>query len=275
MLRTLTFLNPPRRRSSMRVRRSRMGRFVRRGSSPRRRVRRNPPKMTPTMRRKVSLGVRRALAAKRAGRSTRRRSAPRAAVVVRRSRPRRRSTMALAVRRSYSAPARRSFRRRRSGLVRSSGGFGLKSLISKDNLTVAGGAIGAGILTTIVLGRFGNVLPMSNQPIGVIVYRAVIPLGGAYLLRRVNPRLAQGFLLGGIILALNEVVRQYVPQIGALANSAAAPAVAGAGEYLGGLPGAYRGMPNMNANYDATSAFGAAPPSVYDSEPAFPNSAWG
>ncbi len=287
MIRAMSFINPPYR--------SRSGRFVRRRSTPifrsgptkgsnmypttRRRSHRrlrvrhvltNPPKMTPAMRKKISLAVKRSIRA-RGSRPTIRRSSP----VRLRTRTRTRTI----VRRVTGSPVR-SFRRRRSNRTALIG-TSLASVFSQRTLLVAGGAVGAGLLTTYVVNRFASNLPGAATPLGNIAYKLAIPIAGAFLVKRFNRHLAEGMIIGGAVLAINQAINTYAPQIPA--------AISGTGAYLNsngmrGLPGAYlparrgvgaylHGMPHMNASYDATSAFGAAP-SVYDSEPAFPNSAW-
>lgn len=150
---------------------------------------------------------------------------------------------------------------------------------------VAGGAVGAGLLTTYVVNRFSTNLPGAATPVGSIAYKLLIPFVGAYLVKRVNKDLAEGMIIGGAVLAINQAINQFAPQIPAMVagTTAGVHGYLNRGSGLRGLPGAYlparrngvgaylHGMPNMNASYDANSAFGQ---SVYDSEPAFPNTAW-
>lgn len=246
--------------------RTRSGRFTRR------RYRKNPPKMTPALRAKIGRRVKAAMRAKKMGGHRRTRTRTRVRTVVRRSAPvvryRTRTRRIVRYRARRHAMARRHHRRRSAGSRGVSIPIGVKSVFSKDTLTIAGGAIGSGLLTSIVLNRFGTMLPMSGSPIGGIFYRLAIPVGGAYVVNKFlkQRKLAEGMIIGGVVLALNQVINLYLPQVGAAVNATPAPAIAPTGEYLGALP-------PMNASYDATSTFGA-PPSSISSEPAFPDSAW-
>lgn len=192
------------------------------------------------MRRKVSAGVKAYFARKKAGKLS----------VVR--------TGARSVARRFSRPARstrRSIKRFGGG---GGGGFGMKSIFGKPMLTTVAGAVGAGFLTNLVLGKWGASLPMINSPIGAIAWRLVIPVGGAYLVRKKNRQLAEGMIIGGLVMAVTEAIRLYMPQ----AQIAGIPisGTTAVGEYLGG------------AGYDSVNTFGA--PSIYESEAAFKDSAW-
>jgi len=155
-------------------------------------------------------------------------------------------------------------------------------MFSRRTIMVASGAVGAGLLTTYVVNRFSASLPWAANPIGSIAYKLLIPFAGAFVVKRFNKDLAEGMIIGGAVLAINQAINTYVPQVAQIVSGG--PTMSGYlnGNGLRGLPGAYlparrgtgaylHGMPNMNANYDATSAFGA---NVYDSEPAFPATAW-
>lgn len=246
--------------------RTKSGRFAKR------RYRKNPPKMTPALRAKIGRRVRAAMRARRHGGSRRTRTRTKVRTVVRHSSPvvryRTRTRSVIRYRSRGRSVARRHARRTgRRGSRGVSIPISVGSVFSKDTLTIAGGAIGSGLLTSIVLNRFGGMLPMSNSPIGGIFYRLAIPVGGAYVVNKFlkQRKLAEGMIIGGVVLALNQVINLYLPQVGA-AVAAPAPTIAPTGEYLGALP-------PMNASYDATSTFGA-PPSSISSEPAFPDSAW-
>lgn len=190
--------------------------------------------------------------------------------------------MAVARRRTFRVARRirrrgrrmvRSFRRRAR---RSSGGalgkLNIRSILSRQNLEVAGGAIGAGFLTTYVVGRFGASLPgMTNNWVRM-GYKIAIPVVGATLVKKFNRNLAQGMVLGGIITVLNDLLASFLTPA----------ATAATGAYLNATPssafGAYLGAPQaqrrFTPSYNAVNSFGASPRSVYASPSAFKGSAW-
>ena len=131
-------------------------------------------------------------------------------------------------------------------------------MVSRDTLTVAGGAVGSSVLTAYVINKWGSQLPGANSVWGRVAYDLLIPFGGAMLVKRVNHRLAQGMIIGGAFMALNDVLG-YV-----LAQTKMGP-VAGAKEYLDYTP-APRALNEPVPNYSAVQQFGD---SVYDSTPAF------
>jgi len=211
------------------MRRSRSGRFtrsarpvrsVRRRSTRRvsRRVRTNPPKMTPAMRKKISLAVKRSF--------RNRKSSPVKSVSRRRksvSVARRSSSISPAIRRKISMGVRRA---NRSGASRrsfgSSGsliksGKGIFGMVSKDTLMIAGGAVAASFGTGIILAKFGSKLPgmTSANPktaeYARAAYSVAIPLGAAYLLRNKNRRIAEGLVIGGLIMGFNSLLRSFAP----------------------------------------------------------------
>lgn len=257
----LLFLNSPKRRYHMKTRRiTRRRRIVRH-----RRVRRNPPKMTPAMRAKISRAVK-AANRRRASRKPAKRSTS-TAVVVRRSGP---PKMTPAMRRKVSLGVRRANARRRGGIRRFTGGGGglgkaltIKGLLSKETIQTAGGAVGAGFLTSFIIRRFGMQLPMATTGIGSVAYSLLIPFAGAYLVKNVNRRVAEGMAIGGVVLAINRIIELYVPQVGALVS----PPVAGTSEYLNGFASPTQAI---GAGYEAVDTFGAG---VYDSDSAF-KEAW-
>ena len=270
-LKFLTLMNPPRykhmkTRTRRSVRRARSGRFVatrtvrrsaRRSVS---RARRNPPKMTPAMRKKISLAVKRAnrLRAQNVKRS---RPARRTTVVVRRA-----SRPSFAVAR----PARRNMARRSGGsgsILKS--GKGILGMVSKDTLMIAGGAVAASFGTGIILNKFGSKLPgmtsanPKTQEIARAAYSVAIPLGAAYLLRNKQRRLAEGLVIGGLIMGFNSLLRTFAPtttvvQQGAMGNfyetsaargmGLAGEVPLGLGEYVQGAnPGTLAGSLNTQA----------------------------
>jgi len=151
------------------------------------------------MRRKVSLGVRRYFASRKKATAVVA-SAPRPA-----SRPARSSpSRAVSVYRPRSV--------RRSARHSSAGSFGgsnpLKNLTSKDTLKVAGGAVGAGLVSEYVLAKWGDKLPgAQSSQYGQTLYRVAVPLGVAYFVRRWDRRVADGFIVGAAVLAINDIIR--------------------------------------------------------------------
>lgn len=167
------------------------------------------------MKRKIGARIRALHRAGKYRRSTRRttsRRARRAAPVsvVRSYRSSRRSSRRSVARRSYSG----------------GGSIGVKSVLHKDNLVMVGGALGATFLTnygaSLILPRLGG---MGTNPF----VRAAVKLGIAGLTAKLASRysrpLAQGILLGGMLVVANDLIRQY-----GLPGASAA----GTAAYLGG-----------------------------------------
>ena len=241
-MKSILLLNPQRKGRNMKTITRR--RSVRRASA--RRIRRNPPKMTPAMRAKISRAVKASIRARKFNKPTQS-SGP---VVRYRNR-----TVTRVIRRS--APVRGRVVRRRRSRGSSLGGFNLKSILGGDTLKLAGGTVGAAALTTFVLSRFGASLPMANTPYGMIAYKLAIPLAGAYLVRRMDRKVAEGMVIGGVVLAINQVISMV---------STPTPAVATTGEYLtpvGALP----------PGESAVARFGGVN-GVYDNSSAFASTAW-
>lgn len=86
-----------------------------------------------------------------------------------------------------------------------------KSILSKDNLHIAGGVIASSFLNKTVGNMLGDKLPMYSSPIGKTVYTIAIPVLAAVALRRFAPKFAEGVALGGLITAVNQLVGQYAP----------------------------------------------------------------
>lgn len=251
--------------------RSRSGRFVRRSRARRRH--RNPVAKrskhhSPAMRAKIGRAVRAAMRGRKSSGGSRR--------SVRRSSARRRSSRRSIIRVAPMAVTRRrrsyrpkAIRRRRSGSRRGfsfgGGGIGIKSLFDKQTLMVAGGAVGGQFLTRFVLGKFGGSLPMLRNgdgtvnQYGLIGYQLIIPLAGAFVVKRFNPTLAKGLLLGGVISAINSGLN--LVQGLALAPSA----TSGTGEYLDA-----RGVNALPPGYAAVDQFSSA----MNPSPAFTGDAW-
>lgn len=228
-----------------------------------RKHRRNPPKMTVAIRRKIS-------------RSLRRRKS----------------------RRSYSVnpPAVRSSRRSRRSHRSSTAGYAavlgrgeLGRLFSRQNLTVAGGAVLSSLTTSWVMKKFGASLPFSGSVYGRMAYKALIPVGAAMVVKRWSRPLAEGMIIGGAVLVINEVVRMLMSS--SILGSAASP-VAATGEYLDPVGeyldpvGEYLDPSGSHANTlggyaDPASYAGGSPargfsesPSLLASGGAFADNAW-
>jgi len=82
-----------------------------------------------------------------------------------------------------------------------------------------------------VLNRFGASLPGSNNQYMRMLYTLGIPVAGAWLIRRKSPHLAEGMVIGGLVMSINSLMTSF--RIGAPA--AAAPAAIGAYAVAGEL----------------------------------------
>lgn len=296
-MKALTLINP--------VRRGRRGRFVkssRRRRTRRTRIHRNPVRSrrrrkavsrsrhhSPAMRAKISRAVKASMRRRRGGSSAPRRRARRTTMAVAtrsfgrgsHHSPAMRAKISRAVRAANSrrrggggsvSRSRRRFAARRSngGAVRGVGTFNLKSILSRPNLELAGGAIGAGFLTTFIVGKFGTMLPGITNTWVRMGYKLAIPVAGAFVVKRFSRTLAQGMVLGGIITVLNDLIASFLVPSAPAATSA----------YLNATPpkafGAYLGAPQaqrrFSPSYNAVNSFGAATP--YTGGSAFAPSAW-
>lgn len=163
-------------------------------------------------------------------------------------------------------------RRRRSRRRVNRNPFGaLRGVLSRDMLMLAGGAVGAGFLNNLILNSDvvkGWNLPGRGTAIGDAAYRLLIPVGGAFALRRFGGRqfdsLAKGLIIGGLTNAISEAV-DYMRT-----------SVAGTGEYF---PSLYqsrtpsRALPvSATPGYSASNLF--AMNGIYDGERAFKTDAW-
>lgn len=265
-------MNPPRnKRKSMKLRRSRSGRFTRRSITRvnpprahrrrtrriRRITRRNPPAMTPTMRAKISRAVKAANARRRAGGG--------AIARIRGAISRRRPTV---------ITARRSSRRAgRSGGSLTKGVLG--SILSPTTLGLASGAVTASIGTGFVLRTFGDKLPGSASTYGRVAYQLLIPATAAFFLRRKYRNFAEGLVVGGLVMASAELIRFMRAGTGAGAPPVL-PQRAGLGEYYD----ATRGLSGMGLSGElgAPRGFRAYPDNVEEvngeSTGGFPDGAW-
>lgn len=242
-------MNPVRRRrrrthklagAALAARNKRLGRSSRRRPSARRRrrsvttvsIRRNPVARrsrthSPAMRAKIS----RAVKAANRRRGSSRSMGLRVRSIARRVRHSR-------VGRSFS----RRFRRSGGG----GGSLSLKTLISKQVLMTASGAISASFMTSWLLRTYGSKLPMANTMWGRIGYKLAIPFAGAYVAKRFAKQhdLAHGLIIGGVVMAVNDLIASFnAPHV-------AAGTVAGVGG-----PADYAS--NMIDGMDVQNALGA------------------
>jgi hypothetical protein len=129
---------------------------------------------------------------------------------------------------------------------------------------IVGGLIGSTMLTQYVLTNYGNKLPGYNTHWAVnVAYGAGIPIAASFLLRKTQPKLAEGLLYGGLVSAALGIIN-YVK---------ASSAVAATGAYLPNNVGAAITTPG----YDAINSFSAPGVSnaVVNTPSAFGKSAWG
>lgn len=104
--------------------------------------------------------------------------------------------------------------RRRSGgsrgrsLTRFIPGKGaIGKLFSSTTVKTALGAVGAGFFTSLVVNRFGSHLPGIAHPIGRVGWRLALPLVGAALVRRYDRDIANGMIIGAAVSGINELIR--------------------------------------------------------------------
>ena len=164
----------------------------------------------------------------------------------------------------------RNPRRRRSYRMNPLGGnimSQVKSVFSKENLTLAAGGVGATVLTNYIL-KMPN-LPMpantETQKLAKLGYAVGIPVLGAMLTRKFNPSLAKGMLFGGLVNGLTIAIKAYAP---------AAATTLGFSEYLEYTPMSAVGQ---TPGYSAINQFSTVRPmnSAFSNSSAFPADAWG
>jgi len=165
----------------------------------------------------------------------------------------------------------RNPRRRRSYRMNPLGGnimSQVKSVFSKENLTLAAGGVGATVLTNYIL-RMPN-LPMpantETQKLAKLGYAVGIPVLGAMLTRKFNPSLAKGMLFGGLVNGITIAIKAYAPQN--------VKDTLGLGEYLEYTPMSAVGQ---TPGYSAINQFSTVRPmnSAFSNSSAFPADAWG
>jgi hypothetical protein len=143
----------------------------------------------------------------------------------------------------------------------------VKSVFSKENLTLAAGGVGATVLTNYIL-RMPN-LPMpantETQKLAKLGYAVGIPVLGAMLTRKFNPSLAKGMLFGGLVNGITIAIKAYAPQ---------AASTLGFAEYLEYTPMSAVGQ---TPGYSAINQFSTVRPmnSAFSNSSAFPADAWG
>ena len=143
----------------------------------------------------------------------------------------------------------------------------VKSVFSKENLTLAAGGVGATVLTNYILKMPNLPMPASTetQKLAKLGYAVGIPVLGAMLTRKFNPSLAKGMLFGGLVNGLTIAIKSYAPQ---------AATTLGFSEYLDNTP-----MSALNATpgYSAINQFSTVRPmnSAFSNSSAFPADAWG
>ena len=143
----------------------------------------------------------------------------------------------------------------------------VKSVFSKENLTLAAGGVGATVLTNYILKMPNLPMPASTdtQKLAKLGYAVGIPVLGAMLTRKYSPALAKGMLFGGLVNGLTIAIKSYAPQ---------AATTLGFSEYLDNTPmSALNGTPG----YSAINQFSTVRPmnSAFSNSSAFPADAWG
>jgi hypothetical protein len=143
----------------------------------------------------------------------------------------------------------------------------VKSVFSKENLTLAAGGVGATVLTNYILKMPNLPMPASTetQKLAKLGYAVGIPVLGAMLTRKFNPSLAKGMLFGGLVNGLTIAIKAYAPQ---------AATTLGFAEYLEYTPMSAVGQ---TPGYSAINQFSTVRPmnSAFSNSSAFPADAWG
>lgn len=225
--RFITLMNPPKRKTSMRIMHRRRRTSARRARRPavnymnpprRRKVRRSRPATarksrhhSPAMRAKISRAVKAAMRRRRSGGGVvRSKSRRRAGGFAMARRPARRSMgggLYVIKGRKLNPPRSRRFGRRLFRRRNPSGLASITGLLSKDVMAMAAGAITGSVATGFVMNRFGTSLPFASNKYGMMVYQLAIPLTGAYLLRKRYRNFAAGLAVGGVIMAITTVMK--------------------------------------------------------------------
>jgi len=150
----------------------------------------------------------------------------------------------------------------------------VKSVFSKENVTLAGGGLASYLLTRYLMnlkkgGTTESLLPQGTgetQKLIRVAYAVGIPVVGAMLTRRFSPGLARGMFLGGLINGAQQLFTEYAPT--------EFKKTFGLSEYLDYTP-----MSALNATpgYSAINQFSTVRPmnSAFANSSAFPADAWG
>jgi len=150
----------------------------------------------------------------------------------------------------------------------------VKSVFSKENVTLAGGGLASYLLTRYLMnlkkgGTTESLLPQGTgetQKLIRVAYAVGIPVVGAMLTRRFSPGLAKGMFLGGLINGAQQLFTEYAPT--------EFKKTFGLSEYLDYTP-----MSALNATpgYSAINQFSTVRPmnSAFANSSAFPADAWG
>lgn len=140
----------------------------------------------------------------------------------------------------------------------------LGGIFTRENLAIAGGAVGASLASNLVVAKANRFLPGVNTALGRTGYNVGIPILVALLVKKWAPNIAKGMIIGGLANGLGQIVTatNLLPAGGAVAAAPSAPqisngTVAPAGEYLGEYLGAYAGMDTVSAAFstDAWAGF--------------------
>lgn len=147
----------------------------------------------------------------------------------------------------------------------------LKSLISKDNLQLAGGVILSAVLNKQVMAMVGDKLPMASTPLVNTAYQAAIPAITSVMVRRFAPKVADGLVLGGLVIAVNGLLKQFAPQFAGFGayvdGSAPFPTIPfPSGQELTPTTGSVDSATRMNASVGYSG--------IYDSPMPFESNAW-
>ena len=105
---------------------------------------------------------------------------------------------------------------------------GLKSAFQKPLLMKAGGAVLASFGTGMLLQKYGAALPGATSKWGRVAYATGIPILAAVLIRKKNRDLAEGLMIGGLVMGINAVISTLKPAVVA-APMSAYPEIAGYG----------------------------------------------
>lgn len=138
----------------------------------------------------------------------------------------------------------------------------------------ASGAISASFLTTWLLRTYGAKLPLANTLAGRIGYKLAIPFAGAWAVNKFGKQreVAQGMIIGGVVMAVNEIIANFNRPPGAVQGAAG---YAGPADYASNMIDGMNEGDEFNEDPDAMGEyFDADPDPLYSNSPAFPSSAF-